>query len=60
MSFLDLLFPIELIIKVVVIIILGIVTAIGAYIIPRGKLFVIAGGIIAILVVWFIDLEIHL
>jgi len=59
-SFFDQIFPFTLVLKVILIIVLGLVTILGAYIIPKGKFIVIVGGIIAILVVWFIDLEISL
>ena len=53
-------FPIELIVKGVIILVIGLVTILGAFFVPRGKLFVIVGGIVTILVVWYIDLEINL
>jgi len=56
MSFLDYLFPVELLVKAVIIIVLGLATILGAYFIPRGKIFVILGGIIAIVIIWFVDL----
>jgi len=52
--------PVKLIIKIVLIIILGLVTVLGAYMVPRGKFLVIIGGVVAIIVVWYIDLEISL
>ena len=53
-------FPVTLVIKAVIIIFILLFTILGAYIIPRGKLYVIIGGIIAILLIWYIDLEIHI
>ena len=58
MSLLDAIIPISLIIKVIVIIVIGLVTVFGAYFIPKGKIFVIIGGIIAIIIMWYVDLGI--
>jgi len=58
MSFLDLILPVELLVKVIVIFVLGLVTALGAYLIPRGKIIVIILGIIVIIVIWYVPLGI--
>ena len=60
LSLFESILPIELIIKIVLIIILGLVTVLGAFFVPKGKFVVIIGGIIAILVVWYIDFSINL
>ena len=60
LSLFEYILPVELIVKGIIIIVLGLMTVLGAYIIPKGKIFVIAGGVIAILVIWYIDLEISL
>lgn len=60
MSLLDAILPIKLLAKLIIIIIIGLMTAIGVYILPRGKFVVIIIGVIAILLVWYIDLEINL
>ena len=57
---LETIFPVGLIIKAVIIIVIGLMTVLGAYFVPRGKIFVILGGIIAILCIWYINLEINL
>jgi len=59
-SILEYILPIQLIIKIILIIVLGLVTILGAYFIPKGKSIVIAGGVIAILIVWYIDLGISI
>jgi len=60
-SFFEYIFPVELIVKAVIIIVIGLMTVIGAYLIKsKLSLLVILGGIIAILVVWFVDFEVSL
>lgn len=52
--------PIRILVKLLIIILVAIMTTLGAYFVPKGKLFVILAGIIAILVIWYIDLEISI
>jgi len=58
MSFLDLILPVELIVKVIVIFVLGLVTVLGAYLIPRGKFIIVILGIIVIIIIWYVPLGI--
>ena len=60
LSFFEYIFPIELIVKAILIIVLGIVTLLAVVFAPKGKILALAVGVIAILVVWFIELEINI
>lgn len=60
MGLLDLFLPVTIIIKVIIIIVLSLVTILGAYFVPRGKFIVIIVGIVSILFVWYMDLEINI
>ena len=60
LSFFEYIFPIELIVKAILIIVLGIVTLLAVVFTPKGKILALAVGVIAILVVWFIELEINI
>ena len=51
-------FPFTLVAKVIIIVVIGLLTVVGAFFIPKGKFAVILIGIIAILIIWYIDLDI--
>lgn len=53
-------FPFTLIAKVIIILVIGLVTVLSAFIVPKGKLAIVIMGGIAILIIWFVDLEINL
>ena len=60
-SLFEYILPVKLIIKCVIIIVIALMTVIGAYLAKsKISILVIFGGIAAILIVWFVDFEVSL
>jgi len=57
LSLFEYILPVKLILKVIIIIVIAIMTILGAVVVPKGKIIVVIAGILGILVIWYVDLE---